>query len=134
MKAALCFLVISIAVTLILAESQYDDDEYDEDEYNNDKEYELATKEDNELATQEDTPLSLFQLTASLEELQNELTVEKRVRKGRKNCRHGKHRTQTLGDDRGSPNKKKETKLNKIGRMYKMSHLKYAGLHVYLWN
>ena len=74
MKAALCFLIFSVAITIILAKTQH---EYDEDEYDDDEEYELAP--------QEDTRLSLFQLIEGLEELQNKMTVEKRGRKkGRK--------------------------------------------------
>ena len=71
MKAALCFLIFSAAIAIIFAEIQY---EYDEDEYDGDD-------ENYELAPQEDTHLSLFQLIEGLEELQNEMTVEKRGKK-----------------------------------------------------
>ena len=82
MKAALCFLILSVAIAIILAETQY---EYDEDEYDDDGEYELAP--------QEDTHLSVFQLIEGLEDLQNEMAVVKRGRKrtyGRR--RKSKHR------------------------------------------
>ena len=96
MKAALCLLIFSVGITVILAEIEY---EYDEDEYDDEENYALAP--------QGGTRLSLVQLIEGLEELQDKMAVVKRGRNSgrRRKSKHRKNR-------------------NKIGR--KLRHFTYS--------